>query len=102
MPVGIADPATPATVAETVVFCPALTEDGLRLAVTVGVRSVGPTLGLMVRLSPAAVETGVLSESVSCTVKFEITDAVGVPEMMPVPAPSVRPAGSAPFLMFQV
>ena len=36
------------------------------------------------------------SESVTCTVKFEVPVAVGVPLMTPVEASSASPAGSEP------
>ena len=41
-------------------------------------------------------------ESVTLAVKLNEPDAVGVPEMLPVPAVSVRPAGRAPELMLQL
>ncbi len=41
-------------------------------------------------------------ESVTLAVKLNEPDAVGVPEMLPVPPARVRPAGKAPELMFQV
>ena len=42
------------------------------------------------------------SESVACTVNEDVPAAVGVPLIMPVPAPSVRPAGSVPELTAHV
>ena len=41
-------------------------------------------------------------ESVTLAVKLNEPEAVGVPEMLPVPAVSVRPAGKAPALMLQL
>jgi hypothetical protein len=41
-------------------------------------------------------------ESVTLAVKVNEPDAVGVPEMLPVPAFSVIPAGRAPELMLQL
>jgi hypothetical protein len=40
--------------------------------------------------------------SVTVTVKLEVPLVVGVPEMRPVPAAKVRPAGRLPLVMFQV
>ena len=41
-------------------------------------------------------------ESVTLAVKLNEPDAVGAPEMLPVPAVRVRPAGKAPELMVQL
>jgi len=41
-------------------------------------------------------------ESVTLAVKLNDPDAVGVPETLPVPAVSVKPAGKAPELMLQL
>ena len=41
-------------------------------------------------------------ESVTLTVKLEVPAAVGVPEIEPVAAVSVRPAGSEPEVMLQL
>lgn len=45
-----------------------------------------------------AVSAGEL-ESATCTVKFEVSAAVGVPEITPVLPFRVSPAGSVPVLM---
>ena len=49
----------------------------------------------IVRLEVAVLAVGV-SESVTVTVKFEVPGEVGVPEMAPVAAFKVRPAGKLP------
>jgi hypothetical protein len=41
-------------------------------------------------------------ESVTLTVKLEVPAVVGVPEITPVAAVSVRPAGSEPEVMLQL
>jgi len=41
-------------------------------------------------------------ESVTLTVKLEVPAVVGVPEITPVAAASVRPAGSEPEVMLQL
>jgi hypothetical protein len=45
---------------------------------------------------------GVVSESFTPTVKLEVPAAVGVPEMIPVLAFSVKPVGKLPVLMLHV
>jgi len=52
----------------------------------------------MLRLAVAVVA----AESVTFTVKVEVPVAVGVPEMTPVLAFSVKPDGSVPTLILQV
>ena len=54
--------------------------------------SVGVAAAIVIAKSAVA-ETGVLSESVACTVKVVFPLAVGVPEMTPVDAFSCNPAG---------
>ena len=49
----------------------------------------------MLRFAVAVFAVGV-SESVTVTVKFAVPEAVGVPEMAPVEALRVRPAGKLP------
>lgn len=49
----------------------------------------------MLKLAVAVLAVGV-SESVTVTVKFAVPEAVGVPEMAPVAALRVRPAGKLP------
>jgi hypothetical protein len=58
-------------------------------------------LTTMLRLLVAVCAVG-LVESVASTVKAEVPLVVGVPEMTPVPAARLRPAGSAPLLIDQV
>jgi hypothetical protein len=41
-------------------------------------------------------------ESITLTVKLNVPAVVGVPEIVPLAATSVRPAGNAPELMLQV
>ena len=41
-------------------------------------------------------------ESVTLTVKLEVPAAVGVPEIAPVAAVSIRPAGNEPEVMLQL
>ena len=58
---------------------------------------------LMVMLSACVADCAGLLESVTFTVKFVVPlGPVGVPEMTPVPAAIVRPAGSAPMLIENV
>ena len=52
----------------------------------------------MLRLAVAVSAVGV-SESVTVTVKFVVPEAVGVPEMTPVAALRVRPAGKLPLVI---
>jgi hypothetical protein len=52
----------------------------------------------MLRLAVAVFAVGV-SESVTVTVKFVVPEAVGVPEMTPVAALRVRPAGKLPLVI---
>ena len=40
--------------------------------------------------------------SVTVTVRLKVPEAVGVPEMVPLAAPSVRPAGMLPAVTFQL
>ena len=56
----------------------------------------------MVILSAAVVVAGGDSESLTCTVKFEVPAVVGVPEITPLLAPRVKPAGKLPLMMLQV
>jgi hypothetical protein len=42
------------------------------------------------------------AESVTCTVNDAVPEAVGVPEISPVDATRVRPAGSVPDLTVQL
>jgi N-acetylglucosamine-6-phosphate deacetylase len=48
-----------------------------------------------------AVKAGVLA-SATCTVKFEVPAAVGVPEIAPVELASVSPAGNVPAVTLHV
>src|SRR5437879_5062049 len=48
------------------------------------------------------VVAGVVEESVTCTVKLKLPEAVGVPEMIPVAVSSARPPGSKPLLIVAV
>jgi len=57
--------------------------------------------GLTVTLRFAVAVCGVLSESLTSTVKLAVPALLGVPEMTPVVA-SVRPAGRLPALMLHV
>jgi len=52
-------------------------------------------LTTMLRFAVAVLAVGV-SESVTVTVKFVVPEAVGVPEMAPVEAFRIRPAGKLP------
>ena len=52
----------------------------------------------MVKFAVAVLAVGV-SESVTVTVKLAVPEAVGVPEMAPVAALSVKPAGKLPLVM---
>jgi hypothetical protein len=49
----------------------------------------------MLKLAVAVLAVGV-SESVTVTVKFDVPDEVGVPEMAPVEALRLSPAGKLP------
>ena len=55
-------------------------------------------LTTMLRFAVAVFAVGV-SESVTLTVKFAVPEAVGVPEMAPVAALSVKPTGKLPLVM---
>jgi hypothetical protein len=61
---------------------------------------MGTGLTAMLRLAVAV--SGVVSESLTPTVKLEVPAAVGVPVITPVLAPSVNPAGRLPVLMLHV
>jgi hypothetical protein len=61
---------------------------------------IGAGLTTMLRLAVAV--SGVLSESLTPTVKLAVPAAVGVPEITPVLAFSVSPAGKLPVLMLHV
>ena len=63
----------------------------------------GVTLDATVMLSTllAVCAVGVV-ESLSCTVKLNAPEAVGVPEMTPVDAARVNPVGNEPALTLQV
>jgi hypothetical protein len=52
-------------------------------------------LTTMLKFAVAVLAVGV-SESVTVTVKFAVPEAVGVPEIAPVAALRVRPAGKLP------
>jgi len=56
---------------------------------------------VMLSVCVAVCAVGVV-ESVTCTVKFELPVALGVPEMAPVDAAKVNPAGNDPELTLQV
>jgi hypothetical protein len=58
--------------------------------------------GLTTMLRLAVEVSGVLSESLTPTVKLEVPAAVGVPEITPVLAFSANPAGKLPVLMLHV
>ena len=47
-------------------------------------------------LSDCCADNGVGAESVTCTVKFAVPEVVGCPEITPVLALSVKPAGKLP------
>lgn len=51
---------------------------------------------VMVMLSDWVADAGVGAESVTCTVKFDVPDAVGAPEISPVLVLSESPAGRLP------
>jgi hypothetical protein len=60
----------------------------------------GATAVLSVRDSDRTAICGVgMVESVTLTAKLKVPDVVGVPEIVPLDVPSVKPAGSAPELM---
>ena len=54
----------------------------------------------MVKFAVAVFAVGV-SESVTVTVKLAVPDAVGVPEIAPVAALRIRPAGKLPVVTVQ-
>lgn len=56
----------------------------------------------MVMLNGWVADAGVGAESVTFTVKFDVPEAVGVPEIFPVPALNAKPAGRLPEAMLQV
>jgi hypothetical protein len=58
--------------------------------------------GLMVMLSGALAVAGGVSESATCTVKFEVPTVVGVPVIAPVPAFNCKPGGKLPLVMLQL
>ena len=64
---------------------------------------VTDTAGLttILRFAVAVFAVGV-SESVTVTVKFTVPDALGVPEIAPVAAFNVKPAGKLPVVTAQV
>jgi len=59
-----------------------------------------PEATVMLRFAEA--EVAGEPESVTLTVKLEVPAVVGVPEIAPVAAVSVRPAGSEPEVMLQL
>ena len=63
---------------------------------------LGATAALITMLRLAVAISGAVSESLTPTVKLELPAEVGVPEMTPVLALSVSPAGKLPLLMLQV
>ena len=65
------------------------------------VRSVLAAATVMLRAFVAVCAVGVV-ESVTCTVKLNVPDVVGVPEMAPVEDVKLRPAGRDPELMLQL
>jgi hypothetical protein len=62
---------------------------------------VAPTPTVMLRAFVAVCAVGVV-ESVIFTVKLNVPDAVGVPEIAPLEAVKLKPEGSDPELMLQV
>jgi hypothetical protein len=61
------------------------------------------TLAATVRLRACVALWAVgVPESVTFTVKLKVPEAVGVPEIRPVDAAKLNPAGSEPALMLQV
>ena len=73
--------------------------DGTELVVT----CTGVTAAATVRVSAFVAVCAVGEvESVTLAVKLKVPDAVGVPEIAPVAADRVRPAGNAPELMLQL
>ena len=65
------------------------------------VRSVLAAATVMLRAFVAVCAVGVV-ESVTCTVKLNVPDVVGVPEMAPVEDVKLKPAGRDPELMLQL
>ena len=61
----------------------------------------GVTDTVMLKDLVAVCAVGVL-ESVTCTVKLNVPDVVGVPEMAPVEDVKLKPAGRDPELMLQL
>ena len=57
---------------------------------------------LTVMASGAVAVAGGDSESLTCTVKFEVPGVVGVPEISPLLAFRVKPFGKLPWVMLQV
>jgi hypothetical protein len=53
-------------------------------------------------VKPRLAVCGVAVESFTCTVKDELPVAVGAPEIFPLAAPKLSPAGKAPELIDQV
>ena len=53
-------------------------------------------------LSGALAVAGGVSESATCTVKFEVPTVVGVPVIAPVLAFKCKPSGNVPLMMLQV
>jgi hypothetical protein len=49
-----------------------------------------------------ACDAVLLAASVTCTVNDDVPDVVGVPEMTPVDAVRLSPAGNVPAVMLQV
>ncbi len=50
----------------------------------------------MVMVSDCVADAGLAAESATCTVKFDVPDAVGAPEISPVLVFSESPAGRLP------
>ena len=65
------------------------------------VRGVLAAATVMLRAFVAVCAVGVV-ESVTCTVKLNVPDVVGVPEMAPVEDVKLKPAGRDPELMLQL
>ena len=53
----------------------------------------------MVMLSDWVADDGLAAESLTCTVKLDVPDAVGAPEISPVLASSESPVGRLPAVM---
>ena len=69
----------------------------LHLAAAVPPISVSGGTGFEIRIDSLAVTVkGTELESVSCNVNIDVPAVVGVPEITPVAALNVRPAGSVP------